>query len=597
MLSVPLHEDEVLSSYVSRLAYAHGLYRMRTFCRDIGLNATKLKLGDDKEIQKLADLTDIPRNRLVAAAVTKGASRSTKFRGHTFHLPVLKREFLRFCPHCLAADLRTPSPYPGSQTYYRFIWFFPQVQTCIKHDRAIIEIDQPGSIESASQDFCSLLGNLPDGVEPLLALSGQRQPTSFELYIAARLAGERSPYKFLDALGLEAAIAMCERFGVASAFGHKAKVRKLSDEQLVFARDAGFKKLVKGKKGVFQILDKLAGQVAKTGAQSAHGLYGELYMALSVSFKTPEYEVFRDLIREHSRTQTIITGSLIFGSPAVGTLSRIQEVASELGLPPSRLKRALERKGRKSQLSSDRGAINSNLKQEVEDHVETVWTIGAARDFLGCDITEMPTLRKSGLLSTGAGYTIKECDKREVIDLDRRLRSKCVGTPIPTQVPISDAAWKTKTGYAHIIQLILTDKLPTVSVVEGQPILSGLRVLESEVAAAHFPPGTITALKAGALLKLNRNAIAYLITTGDLKASKLPAPRSIYWAVDQADVERFNREFISLVECEEATDRSANWLRVNARRQGIEPAFPTNKAFQAIYERRFADMIMTDVGV
>lgn len=204
----------------------------------------------------------------------------------------------------------------------------------------------------------------------------------------------------------------------------------------------------------------------------------------------------------------------------------------------------------------------------------------------------MPTLRKSGLLSTGAGYTIKECDKREVIDLDRRLRGKCAGTPIPTQVPISDAAWKTKTGYAHIVQLILTDKLPTVSTLEGQPILSGLRVLESEVVAAHFPPGTIPAIEAGALLRLNHNAIGYLIKTGNLAATKLPPPRSTFWAVDQADAERFNREYISLVECEEATDQSANWLRVNARRQGIERAFPTNKAFQAIYERRFAGLIM-----
>lgn len=593
MLSIPLHDDEVLASYLSRLSYAHGIYRMRTFCRDIGLDTSRLKIGDTTEVRKLAKLTDVPLQQLLASAVTSARNKPVQLKGHVFNPATLKREYLRFCPHCLADDLAAPSPFPGSQTYYRAIWFFPQVTACIAHERAIVEIERPGTIETQSHDFCALIGNLPDGIAPLTALSHKRKPTDFEKYVAARLEGRRSRHLLLDGLSLEAAINMCERFGVATTHGRKATSRKLTGEQLALARNAGFQQLKKGEHGILAVFDKLAAST-ETAAFSPHGCYGELYMSLHKAFKAPEYEIFRDLLKKHALTQNILAGTDLFGSPVEGGLVRVRDVAAELGIAPTLARATLKRRGRGRELASGLGIVKGDAKRDIEKHLETVWSWAEAREHLGCDLTTQRKLYEAGILTSDPEYTQGTCDKREVLSLERRLREVGMAQPDDRQVSLWEAVRPAESNIAEIIQIVLSGKLDTVSIVPGMPILKGLRVMVDEIKASYFPAGAITMSEAAELLCLSASGISTLLTYGGLKAEKLAFPREKWWAVDRLDAERFHRDYITLFECREISKRTQNWLSSNAKRQGIQPAFPTSIVVQAIFERRFADAIMTD---
>lgn len=589
MLSIPLHDDEVLTSYLSRWSYAHGLYRMRTFCRDIGLDVAKLKIGDAAELAKLARLSDIPVKRLRASAVVTARAKPVHLKGHVFLPTTLKREYLRFCPHCLVDDLATPSPYPGSQTYYRAIWFFPQVTSCIKHEREIIEIDHPGQLESLSHDFCAILGNLVDGLGPLQALSRERQATDFEKYVARRLNGERSPYPFLDALPLEAAIYMSERFGTATVYGRKATARKLEKEAIVLAREAGFNELKRGRKGAVAVLDRLAAS-SGAGAYSAHGCYGELYMALHKSFRGPDYDVFRDIIREHAATQNVIAGTSLFGAAVENDLVRLRDVASELGVPSTLARSTLKRRGK----APDMGIVSLDAKQQIANHLETLWTWAQAREHLGFDLTTQRKLHEAGILKSGPEYRHGTCDGRQVMSLEKRIRELVTSEHAEGLVSIWDAVRPAESNVAEVVQTVLDGKLKTVAMVDGQPVLQGLRVSAAEIRASFFPVGTITMSQAGERLHLTSSGISMLLQAGGLKAQKLPFPRDKWWAVDLEDTERFAEEFITLLECRNVSKRSQNWLSANAKKQGLAPAFSTAQVGQAIYPRRLARDIMTD---
>ncbi|WP_413712528.1 TniQ family protein [Rhizobium sp. Rhizsp82] len=591
MLSIPLHDDEVLNSYVSRLAYAHGTYRMRTFCRDVGLNGSKLKYGDEDEVRKLAELVEMPAQRLLDAAVVSRIGKPVQLRGHKFNSHNLKREYFRLCPHCLVDDLASPSPFPGSQTYYRAIWFLPQVETCLVHNKKIIEIEQLGSLENASHDFCSLLGNLPDGVPALTALSTDLLPTECERYIAARLAGDTGSCKFLDDLSLEAVFNMCLRFGLAAMYGRKANPRKLQREQVNFARNVGFQHLRNGESGAFTVLEKLSKESGKP-AYSARGSYGTLYAALNTSHQSTEYHQFRDLIKKHALQRTVLEGTELFDSFTAGNSVRLRDVASELGVSTAQVRATIKRRGKAEALADRMGVIRTNLKHEIEEHLNSAWLLSEAADYLGCHAHRAGTLRRAGIIEKGPGHTCHTCDKRQILDLELRLRSIANTEPTASHVPIEKAAWTSKTGYAEIVRLILEGKLRSVGSVPGMPILPSLRVDVDEINACYFPPGTMPMLRAASALHLSSHGIVALLKQGAVKAFKLPYPRAKNWAVDIGDVERFRRNFISLFECHEISGLPVRVLTHIARRNGILPTYPSEKGSQAIYRREDASAFL-----
>lgn len=131
-------DDELLSSWLVRLAMAHGL-KLHTFCsmawpRRAIWNRDIDKSADDGLIEVLSEKTDTPLER--ARGATLAAYEGVLYERHNPHgntpwiMPVgvyhrVRRHFgLQFCPLCLSED---------KEPYFRRRWRLAFVTLCVRH--------------------------------------------------------------------------------------------------------------------------------------------------------------------------------------------------------------------------------------------------------------------------------------------------------------------------------------------------------------------------------------------------------------------------------------------------------------------------------
>jgi hypothetical protein len=136
--------DELLSSWIVRLAAAHGL-KLHTFCtlawpRKQIWNTDIDKHADDEFLRVLVEKTATPWER--ARETTLQAYEGVLYETHNPHgntrwilpLGIYHRQHrspgLQFCPQCLAED---PEP------YFRRSWRLACTTICVRHDTALLD--------------------------------------------------------------------------------------------------------------------------------------------------------------------------------------------------------------------------------------------------------------------------------------------------------------------------------------------------------------------------------------------------------------------------------------------------------------------------
>ncbi|TAT96175.1 hypothetical protein ELI55_27055 (plasmid) [Rhizobium ruizarguesonis] len=588
MLKVKIHEDEILTSFLSRSARANGVERMRSFCIDLGVNLPKIKLGDRNEVTRLAETLGTSPDRLMHAAVERDGTRIRV--GHEwFDNSRLSRMHLRFCPDCVAADLVKN---PFSSPYYRSYWLLPQVTTCVEHRKQIVEAAQPQRLETNSQDFCAIIDQLRRQAPALLDPSADCQPTYFEVYVAKRLAGEMSGHPEADVLPLETVIVMSEIVGAAIAHPDVSK-RALSPEHMVAVRELGFAAIKDGRQGFLESLDKIA-SLAPPGSCSPHGLYGTLYTALDRSRSQGSYDVFRSVMVEHAAISgRVAPGTSIFGTRSTSATSRVRSVANDAGVAIGRVKRVLRAKGLTAPAGAA-GLLDPSVAAAAREHFHDVWSFKNAREFLGCNLRTFNSLLSADIIARPPeSFPQGFVSRKAVVDLAARLGNSRTVDDNPQLVDIHAARTRAESSVAEIVRYILDRRLSAVAVKGDLPILAALRVSTGEVRQAHLPDGHVTADAARDLLRLNTTGFADLLKSGLIKTTSLEYPRENWHAVPLAEIKRFRAAYISLQECAEELNLNKNAMASLAKRAGLSRAFPSNVVGQQIFVRTSAGHIIT----
>ncbi|WP_018896464.1 TniQ family protein [Rhizobium sp. 2MFCol3.1] len=581
MLKVQIHANEILTSFVSRSARANGIERMRSFCIDLGVSLPKLKLGDRAEVLKFADLVGASRDQMLHAAVERDNRTRIRVGHEWFDNSRLSRMHLRFCPECVATDLVRDS---FSGPYYRTYWLLPQIVTCAKHRKHIVEAEQPQRLETNSQDFCAIIDQLRKQAPALLYPAANRDPTHFEVYATKRLCGEMSEKPNLDGLPLETIIVMSEVVGVAVAHLGASK-RNLSSEQMVEVREVGFAAIEKGRRGFQESLDRVTA-LAPAGSCSPHGLYGALYTALDRTRSQGSYDVFRSALVEHAAMSgRIAPGTSLFGARSTTAASRVRSVANEAGVAIDRVKRVLKAKGLTAPAGAA-GLLDPTVAAAAKEHFADVWSFKDAREFLGCNLRTFSSLLEAGIIprpptSFPQGFVSRQAAMSLAIRL-AESRTVDVGSHL---VDISVARAGAKSSIAEIVRYVLNGRLSSVAIEGNRPILAALRVSIEEVRQAHLPDGHVTAEAARELLRLNTTGFADLLANGLIETTSLEHPRADWHAVPLAEVDRFRATFISMQECAEKLKVSKNAMASIARRAGVPPAYPADVVGQQIFLR------------
>ncbi len=591
MLKVDIHSDEILTSFISRSARVNGIERMRSFCVDLGVDLPKIKLGDRGEVAKLAEIVEMPGGRLIRACVERDDSTRVRVASEWFDNSRLSRMHLRFCPDCVAADLTSQPRNTPSGPYYRSHWLLPQITTCILHRKEIVEVPQPRGLESNSQDFCAIIDQTRKQAPSFLEPGSDREPTSFETYVAHRLVGEEKGQPHVDVLPLETVIVMSELVGAAIAYPGIAK-RSLSPLQMPEARDLGFAAIKDGRDSFLAGLDKIA-SAAPPGSCSPHGLYQGLYAALDRSRSQASYGVFRSCMVEHAALSgRVAPGTSMFGTHAASTATRVRSVATGAGVAIDRVKRVLKAKG----LSAPAGAaglLDPGVAAIANAHFSDVWSFKDAREFLGCNLRTFNSLMAADIIqcspsSFPQGYVARTA----VTDLAARLRESRTVDDDAGMVGIDDARTGAESSVAEIVQYILDGKVLSIALKTDGQILPALRIRIDEIRQAHLPEGHVTADVARDLLRLNTRGFADLLKTGQIRATPLEHPRGNWHAVPLTEIERFRATYISLQECAEHMKLSKNAMASFAKRSGLSSAFSSDLVGQQIFLRATVDGIV-----
>jgi hypothetical protein len=593
MLRVRIQAIETLTSFVSRSARANGVERMRSFCADIGVSPSKVKSGDPAEISRLAEVLDVSKARLAAAAVQRGKGTLVRIGNEWFDNGRLNRQHRRFCPECVKADMAVPTALPPGP-WYRSYWLLPQIEACVEHETRIMEIEQPQKLESNSQDFSAIIDLSLKRLPSLLETTEHLQPNSYERYLASRVTGTAVDNAFLAELPVETIIVLSEAIGASFSSGSSG----VSPSEAVRREPSahGFACLEVGQAGFQKALDAISSS-APAGSFSPHGTYRRLYTALAYH-EGASYDLFRRLLTEHANsTGRVAPGTNLFRGRSAPAAIRVSAVAEEAGAAVARVKRVLKLTGG-SDAGGGAGLIDPVAADRAVKHFQDAWSLMKAREHLGCSLRVLRTLLDTASIplpvpAMPQGFT----SRANITEFADRIAAHASGQPSTTMEDLTTAADRADSSVPEIIAYILDGKLRSVALAADVPVLLGLRVDVEEVRRAHLPNGHVTAEEARSRLRLNATGFAGLVKAGHLKTVQLAFPRQKWWAVDSAEIDRFNSRYVTLQECAEKMDVTKNAMVSLARQWKLHPAYPYEVIGQKIFWRSAVADFIPDLAV
>lgn len=256
LLRVPLFDDELLVSHLSRTARANGVAGSRRFCRDLGIDYRLFVRGEEMETARVAAALHQPPELYLARRVVLHGSTRTAFAGEEFVGNLMARLPVGYCPRCLQSDRDDLRRMPGTRQYARVHWNLGCVRVCDVHDVLLEPFTWSGSFYDMF-DTSAQLEN--QSVAADLGNAGMsRRFSRFERFVVGRLSGREIGGSLLDGLPLSQCIDLCHAFGAAAIKGRHFRLRKLSTETLHELAELGFVALSSGADGVDAILSDLA---------------------------------------------------------------------------------------------------------------------------------------------------------------------------------------------------------------------------------------------------------------------------------------------------------------------------------------------------
>lgn len=601
--TLPLGAGETPASFASRLAALNGLSG-RQFCMDMGTTFQKVVDGEPQAIGIVAFKSGADAGSLTENAFVKTAERRYLHRGQELSRDNLRRATVVICPKCLAQDLESgPRSRPQIAAWQRARWQIAALKTCAVHLTALVVVDKDMTPKTL-HDWAHHVGKVLFELPRLVAQADTRPLTDFESYVLHRISGGPDRGCLVDTLPLHVAIAACELFGAVASFGRMPNLKTLTDEEWRQAGAAGFDILDGGKAGIDALLAQLQATYPYSGGatEGPQAVFGRIYQVLEFGREDSAYDPLRDLVGDFIRTRFPVgPGDVVFGKPVeIRLLHSIRTLSKEKGLHPKRLRKVLDASGLLPDGAD--GLADGNCLFDAQrglmvgsEASAATLSVRKAGEYLGAPRVQRDMLYRSGLIvpripggEHGAADQFAPEDLDDFLDrlLDRAVPGAVAGDG---RASIPEAAKRCCCSSEEVVRLIIEGKLQWKGRLAGERGYMAVLVDVEEVRALVRGPdhGGLTGVQIKDKLSTTAKVAAALIRYGHLKSVTVinPINRCPIVVVPVAEVERFDREFVSLFALARQQGRHHMAVKKELDAAGVKPTLDSERVGATFYRR------------
>ncbi len=579
LLQVPLFPDELLASYVARVARANGVRSSRFLCADLEVDYVGMVNGDEKQLRRLAHALGKSFEELRRHSVELLPNKSVVIANEVFEAPGVKRGILRYCPKCFAEDELNPGRMPGTRRYRRAHWLVEGLNTCIPHSWTLVELE---GHHERREDFYELLVGREHEIAAKNASSKMRVPNALEIFIHERMTGQRCHGELLDQTPLHIAISISRLFGVAEIHGKNIKIGGLSDTELSSATSAGFAVVLAGPAAIFACLDDIVRQKSKNGRGGIFEKYGILYTMLR---RRPgsRYDTFASIVEQHAGETMPLRRST--RPPIARSFTTVSEIARETGLSHEVVRRRL----------SDADLWGKEAGASIPFYAKEIFA-GSSRklvknkraaEILGGDKDLVDILDAAGLLRRAnmANDRLDSNRRRrpqadyveeEVLLLRQGVYGKVNSSSRQGLMSLREVARRHELLKTTVIAKLINGDYKTVARKGVDALLDDIMLdpLEVDPTDGKF----VSVETAASLADIELKSFRKLITHGIIQSTKRQAegqysPRTL---VSTKDIESFNKLYVSVRRISAATGLAQLKVAARIKSENVELAFSPN---------------------
>ncbi|MGF9565114.1 TniQ family protein [Neorhizobium sp. BT27B] len=597
LLRVPLFDDELLASWLSRLATANGRPSFQ-FCADLGIDHRRALRGGGPEVEKLSLLSGYPSEKIRRHAAVLGKGSCMTLFGETFSKTVIEKHALRVCPDCLAVDEMEAGRLPGTRRYLRAHWLLSDVRACDIHDRAIVNL----GLRSRSRKIgiCEELQLRKVEIEELSKSAPHVTATSAERFARMRFAAAGGHGELVDSLQAHVVLDFSRILGAVVKHGKHKSERDISADDLRLATAAGFDILCEGAPAVHSALDEF---VDPDGQRAPYSTYGRLYSVLFVHRRQDSYAPLRELVMAHARLNVLPRAASMNSSKSNFKWTSITALARDTGLDRSTVRHHLVNSGAISENSpkSVSSEVAVAFRKEASDFIK----LTEARRMLGCQLELFYRLLDKGLIArlypadsgtpeTKAAKWVRFVKKSEVLRFRSALYDRVTVKPEKDMRSVREASRVTGLSQTELLAQIIDGRHAKVAS-RGKPlIVDDLAIFVGRPIDKNDE--TYVSLRNAAVeLALHHNVVFKLTKHGVFTKTFERTGRR-FVMLDRTEVAEFKARYISVGQLVKETGIDRNTLLGRARAKKIEAVFPPTEVRGYFIRTAEREALLSDAG-
>jgi len=601
LLQVPFFDDEVLASFVSRMARANGRSTKYEFCSDLGMSVSALNRGEDGAIHILSAAFGRNAEELSSRAVKSISNAYAIAAGAMFSRRSIVRGKYRYCPQCLAEDDLETTRMPRTRRYMRLHWMLTDAECCIYHDLALQEALAPASPHHR-YDHCLVLGG------PLSADIIPMKASPFDRFIYARTLGLAHHGALLDDLPLSSAIDLCKALGSSAYPACLAPGSATASPQARQATSDAFVLMTRGEDGLKTLLDQCVDLASVSTSNGAGALYGRVHDLLWGRQPLPEFEKIRRLVDIHKATaKPLRSVARRFSGPRRSGYASIAELAKATGISGVTVRSYLRPGSGSDGTRTTRQAMVSEL-----DASEFVHLMGGtvrkkeAAAFLGCGLSLFEQLVEKGLIGArnpgrepGANRPVPHdrYKQSELEDFKATLQYAAQSEGGASMCTIRQANLRTGLPQTHFIRAVYEGGLRNVAYVRKALLIDSLLLDPTEFAVNNIEINGTAAEELSEQLRLRRRDLKCVAQAAGLQPYRSASRHSMLPAVyyRNSEIAAFRRQFVSISMLAEELGISTREIRKRMKARAIHPAFPFELVGCWVLNRQHIETIAGDL--
>ncbi len=476
-------------------------------------------------------------------------------------------------------------------------WYIDGIRSCPIHGRALIQLPRPER-GRCKHDHAGRVRDNISLITRALKIADICEPSELECYVIRRLSCGRSKHhRWVDRLDIGTVIRASEQLGLA-ALGQTGRDQNEIDKQtLTAASSLGFSAISRGPRNLARQLTRLRPKRPRGGFYSEFFPFSRWPERMqSRPGCAPLCDVAREFVVHNYPCDV---GEVVFGK-RVSTrhVHSISSAAEKAKVPFPRMRKALGA-AREGQALSHLPRPDRNLWVKTADWDEWLERFGSA-------MTLKPAARRLGVCSStfsrlvSDGFfkplaSVPEMAPRYLpSDIDKLVAAVCEKAVTVQDISkgmlvIGAVQSSLKTSLSTVLQLLLDQRLKTVSKLESRCGISGVCVAREEVLdLLEGPPlpglGSIELRK---YLRINCLTTPWLVSNGFLKSELAlhPRTRKSVQLFRYNEIDKFLAEYETVGRLSHRLTTKPPYVVKQLKQKGLEP-LDVERNMSVIYRRR-----------